>query len=251
MKNQILVVDSGLGGLNVLRLLQKSMPHRNFIYFADEAYCPYGEKSAECVKTRVVKIADVFKHVACAIVVACNTASICAGDELRQAHAPLFDVVLPTVEAVKQSGAKKVAVLATKLTVQSGVYESLLAKCGVEVTSVDCGEFVGLVESNAPAGRRLEVVKNRLSDICGSVQAVALCCTHFDYLLSEIRSVVGSNTNIVSSSRALAESCVKALASDEKATSSQNGQTVYLSSKNDNVYKISQQTGLPFQPFVL
>ena len=227
------------------------MPHRNFVYFADEAYCPYGEKSAECVKNRVVKIADVFKHVACATVVACNTASVCIGDQLRQAHAPLFDVVLPTVEAVKQSGAKKVAVLATKLTVQSGVYESLLAKCGVEVTSVDCGEFVGLVESNAPAGRRLEVVKRHLSDICGNVQTVALCCTHFDCLLSEIRSVVGSNTNIVSSSRALAESCVNVLASDDQATSSQKGQTVYLSSKNDNVYKISQQTGLPFQPFVL
>ena len=251
MKNQILVVDSGLGGLNVLRLLQKSMPHRNFIYFADEAYCPYGEKSTECVKTRVLKIVDVFKHVACATVLACNTASVCAGDELRQAYAPLFDVVLPTAYAVKQSGAKRVAVLATKLTVQSGVYESLLAKCGVDVTSVDCGEFVGLVESNAPAGQRLEVVKSHLSDICGKVQTVALCCTHFDYLLSEIRSVVGCNANIVSSSRALAESCVNALASKEQAKSSQKGQTVYLSSKNDNVYKISQQTGLPFQPFVL
>lgn len=251
MKNQILVVDSGLGGLNVLRLLQESMPHRNFIYFADEAYCPYGEKSTECVKTRVLKIVDVFKHVACATVLACNTASVCAGDELRQAYAPLFDVVLPTAYAVKQSGAKRVAVLATKLTVQSGVYESLLAKCGVDVTSVDCGEFVGLVESNAPAWQRLEVVKSHLSDICGNVQTVALCCTHFDYLLSEIRSVVGCNTNIVSSSRALAESCVNALASNEQATSSQKGQTVYLSSKNDNVYKISQQTGLPFQPFAL
>ena len=107
MKNQILVVDSGLGGLNVLRLLQKSMPHRNFIYFADEAYCPYGEKSTECVKTRVVKIVDVFKHVACATVLACNTASVCAGDELRQAYAPLFDVVLPTAYAVKQSACYK------------------------------------------------------------------------------------------------------------------------------------------------
>lgn len=251
MKNQILVVDSGLGGLNVLRLLQKSMPHRNFIYFADEAYCPYGEKSAECVRSRVAKIAEVFKHVACATVIACNTASVCVGGEFRQAYAPLFDVVLPTVEAVKQSGAKSVAVLATKLTVQSGVYERLLAECGIDVTSVDCGEFVDLVESNASAERRLEIVKNRLSDICGSVQAVALCCTHFDYLSSEIRSVVGDDVGIISSSRALAENCINAFTNYKRATSSQNGQTVYLLSKNDNVYKISQQAGLPFQPFVL
>ena len=254
MKKWVVVVDSGIGGLNVLKKLQQRMPQLNYVYFADEAHCPYGEKSAELLRGRIEKILRCFANVSACNVVACNTASVCLTDELKLRFAPLVDVIQPTVEQIVGFNVGKVAMLGTKLTVASRVYQRAFAKKGVEAVALDCGEFVRLAEEGAGKSERLTAAKQVLSALPADVDCVALCCTHFDYFFDEIRQIVGQNAMYVSSAQSLADSCTQRLETmlaDEFADGQKTGRTIYLSSKNDNVCEISRQTGLPFQPLEL
>lgn len=254
LKKWVVVVDSGIGGLNVLKKLQQSMPQLDYVYFADEAHCPYGEKSAELLRGRIEKILRCFANVSACNVVACNTASVCLTDELKLRFAPLVDVIQPMVEQIVGSNVCKVAVLGTKLTVASRVYQCALAKNGVEAVALDCGEFVRLAEEGAGKSERLTAAKQALSTLPADVDCVALCCTHFDYFLDEISQVVGQDAVYVSSAQSLADSCVQrleAMCADNFAERRKVGKMLYLSSKNDNVCEISRQTGLPFQSLEL
>ena len=94
------IFDSGLGGLTVLKSLEKILPNESFIYFGDTAHVPYGTKSAETVVRYSQSIMDFFqKHDTKAVVIACNTASAVAFQHLKQLYdIPIFDVVTPSVE---------------------------------------------------------------------------------------------------------------------------------------------------------
>ena len=94
------VFDSGLGGLTVLKSLEKILPNESFIYFGDTAHVPYGTKSSKMVTLYSHLIMDFFlKYKTKAVVIACNTASAVAFQHLNRIYdIPLFDVVTPSVE---------------------------------------------------------------------------------------------------------------------------------------------------------
>ena len=93
------IFDSGLGGLTVLKSLEKILPNESFIYFGDTAHVPYGTKSAKMVTLYSQNIMDFFlKYETKAVVIACNTASAVAFQHLKRIYdVPLFDVVTPSV----------------------------------------------------------------------------------------------------------------------------------------------------------
>ena len=94
------VFDSGLGGLTVLKSLEKILPNESFIYLGDTAHVPYGTKSSDMVTLYSCHIMDFFlKYKTKAVVIACNTASAVAFQHLKRNYdIPLFDVVTPSVE---------------------------------------------------------------------------------------------------------------------------------------------------------
>lgn len=182
-------MDSGIGGLTVLRELQKVHPKCNFIYFADHAFCPYGTKTVAEVRQRVLQVATFLKsRGATSVVLACNTASVFADEVRAQLKIPVFDAILPTCNSVLQTKATgEVVLLATGLTVKSGVYQTFLHKRGVNVEALDCDCFVPLVEGNATPKRKLFVVRRRLQPLQGQkFGTVILGCTHFPFLLPQI-----------------------------------------------------------------
>ena len=184
------VIDSGVGGLTVLRRLQRDFPHGNYVYLADSAYCPYGVKSPNEIQRRVETLIKYLQdNGAQAVVIACNTASVFADILRAQFNLPIYDVIAPTCKQVASvTRNKRVALLATNATVNSGVYQRELAKKDIAVEAFRCSRFVPFVEANnVDTSECDEAVAKALSALPKSnVDAVILGCTHFPILRKKI-----------------------------------------------------------------
>ena len=126
------VFDSGIGGLTVAHAIQQRLPNEQLVYFGDTAHLPYGDKSEAAIQAYSIKIADVLLAYQCkVIVIACNSASSAAYELLKAyvgSKAHVIDVINPMVQVVNRTMAnKKIGLIGTKRTVQSGVYASKLA----------------------------------------------------------------------------------------------------------------------------
>lgn len=255
---KVLVLDSGLGGLNVVDSLSSLRKDVDYIYFADEAYCPYGERSVEQICSRVKKICSVFGGVASEVVLACNTASVCmfgnstcATDNgiLLYRNQRLIATVKPTVDKVGELSRGVVCLLATKLCLQTDVYQSMFLQKGVICLAVDCTNFVSLVENPMLSNERLFVVKNTLANFGHSLQnvdTVVLGCTHFDNLSGEIKSCFCKEVNCISSALETAKFAAKHLSGNYGG----HGSVDYLSSGNfQYVSRISRQSRRNFRLF--
>src|SRR4051812_49030699 len=121
------VFDSGIGGLTVAHAIRKILPGESMIYFGDTAHLPYGDKSEAAIQAYSIKIADMLLHKGCkVIVIACNSASSAAYELLKEyvhKDVRVINVIDPMVELITtQFSGKKVGLIGTKRTVQSGVY---------------------------------------------------------------------------------------------------------------------------------
>ena len=182
------VIDSGVGGLTVLRKLVANY-HYNFVYVADHAFCPYGTKTNEVIYSRASKLVGFLKDKgAQAVVLACNTMSVFA-DKLQHEHnIPIFDVITPTCKQIIDSNAKRVALLATKSTVANGAYQANLSKFDIQTLAFDCSAFIPYVEQHATTSLACQrAVHNALSSLCTTqIDCVILGCTHFPLLRRQI-----------------------------------------------------------------
>ena len=189
-QNFVGVIDSGVGGLTVLKNLQELCPECDFVYLADSEYCPYGTKPFDQIFTRVFSLVEYLQsRGAEAIVLACNTASIFASSLRAKFSLPIYDVIAPTCKLVAATTqTKRVALLATNATVKSGAYSAYLNDCGITVVSFKCSSFVPFVEQNLLDTTECEeAVRAALHDLpyC-NVDSVILGCTHFPVLKNKI-----------------------------------------------------------------
>lgn len=265
MRKTVLVFDSGLGGLNTLDRLVGLMSNVDFVYFADKAFCPYGNKSASFVASRVCNVVSHFANKVHLVVLACNTACVsvercgllcgesktadeCCNLLCDNAHVPAINCVEATVRhASKLSPNKQVTLLATNLTVQSGVYQQKFAQFGVKCLPIDCGKFVDLVEDGADAHECLSAVGKTLSCLQQNGSDVVVNgCTHFDYLDKYIVSCLSGQV-LLSSANAAAYAAAKVVSSwhlcgDNKCT------IRYLCSGSDSdKATMSKQSGRRFE----
>lgn len=193
------VFDSGIGGLNVLRELQNILPNENYIYIADQLYCPYGLKSNQVIKTRVIKICQYFRQVgAKMIVIACNTASLFLAEVSKIIDLPILGVIEPTAhQALKKINNKTPLVLATSATIQNGAYQKIFDKFHIVSINIPCSEFVDLVESDFTVEEKLEVIQNKLANYRNQKDLIVIYgCTHFDLIDKDIKAVLGDQIYI-------------------------------------------------------
>lgn len=226
--NPIGVFDSGIGGINVLKSLVKKFPNEDFIYVADTLNCPYGTKSKEEIKNLVDRVSNYLINKKCkAIVIACNTATANANHLFELDDIAVLGVILPTAnEALKNS--KKVAVLATDATINSGIYQEVLLNAKKEIYPVKCSLFVEPIEKGECGTKEnYELVSKHLNQLKDkNIDTVILGCTHFALISNEVKKVF-PKANLINSGEPTSEELYKILEKRNLLSSNKKGK-VYL-----------------------
>jgi glutamate racemase len=217
----ILFLDSGIGGLPYLELARRRLPGEEFVYLADTANFPYGEKSRARVIAAVVEAAGrgIQAFEPRAVVVACNTASVVALSALRERFGLPFVGTVPAIKpAALLSRNRRVGLLATRRTVQARYLKAMIRSfaSGCKVVLVPASGVVDFVERcyfaasteerRAIAERAVGVVRRR------GVDVVVLACTHFLHLESDFRTALGEQVAVVDSRDGVARQLERILA---------------------------------------
>lgn len=213
------VFDSGIGGLTILRELLRALPDEHFVYFGDDAHCPYGPRPEGEVRALALAAARwLIARQAKAIVVACNAASVTARAVLRATFPAIpFVVVVPAVKpAATFTRSGKVILAATDRAINDRFTHSLIEEhaTGVEVIPIACPGLVELVERGELDGPGPEsVIRTYLGPAvaCGA-DVVVLGCTHFPALRGAVERVVGPQVRVIDSGAAVARQTQHVLA---------------------------------------
>jgi glutamate racemase len=222
------VFDSGFGGLTVLRSLLPRIPAAHYIYLGDTARLPYGAKSQTTIARYAVESARFLEGRGCEyLVIACNTATALALDDIRAAvNIPVLGVIEPGANAAANAIAQPngdVLVLATAATVQSHAYRAACSAIGLRATEFACPLLVPLVEegwTNHQVTRDvLHIYLTEALALCAP-QAVLLGCTHYPLLASAVEQTLrqlGSTAPVIDSAHATAQAAASTLLSDDHA----------------------------------
>lgn len=217
------VFDSGLGGLTVAKEIASALPHEQIIYLGDTARCPYGPKDPADVRTYVLEICSFFeKKGVKLIIIACNTATAAGLAIAQQVFSiPVIGVVEPGARAaVKATHNRKVGVIGTAGTIQSGIYSNAVRAldAGVTTYSVATPLFVDIVEEGLLFDSQsnphvegetsdvyikpqfYEIARDYLKPLRSSgIDTLVLGCTHFPLLSTAIGQVMGKDVKLISS----------------------------------------------------
>ena len=205
------IFDSGTGGLSVFREIYRLLPEERYIYYSDNANCPYGEKSREYIIDRARAITSLLiSKGADIVVVACNTATAAAISTLREEFPICFIGMEPAVKPAAQATATGVVgVLATAGTLKATKYIDTREKWAHDVKIVEhIGQgFVELVENGTVTGEEAEAVveKSVRPLIDAGADTIVLGCTHYPFLSDTIRKVAGKPINLIDPAPAVAK----------------------------------------------
>lgn len=200
------VFDSGVGGLTVLAEILDRLPYEHTVYFGDTARVPYGPRDPVEVREFAFEIVTYLTSLNVKlVVVACNTAAAVALGEMQaEFGVPIVGVIEPGARAaVLDTRNRRVGVLATKLTAESGAYRRAVhaSDAGIEVYEQAAPEFVPLIERGIMEGPGLEGPARRyLTPLMErEVDAVILGCTHYPLISATINRILGPQVRLISS----------------------------------------------------
>lgn len=216
------VFDSGVGGLTVLRALLKDIPDADYLYFGDTARLPYGSKSAATVAHYAVGAVHYLQdHGAQLLVIACNTATALALDEIKaRSHVEVVGVVEPGAEtAANSTTQRRVVVIGTEATVASHAYRRALEAKKVAVREKACPLLVPLVEegwTEHPVTEQVARIylSEAFSEDSRDADVLVLGCTHYPLLKPLLRRVVPRRVTIVDSAESTAHAVARQLEID-------------------------------------
>jgi glutamate racemase len=205
MKEQpIGFLDSGLGGLSVVKEVKKLLPRENIEYFADNQRQPYGEKNQpELIKFTFQIISFLLKKKIKICVIACNTATAASLKKTREYFKiPIIGVIQPAVQdAIKKTLNKKIGIIATEFTTKNGAYPKEIKKVApeVKVFSNFCPKFVSIVEAGKfTAPETYEVAREYLEPLkYAQVDTLILGCTHYSFLKKVISEIMGPEVILI------------------------------------------------------
>ncbi len=198
------VFDSGVGGLTVAREIMRQLPNEKIVYFGDTARVPYGSKSKNTIIKYSKQIIRFLKTKGVkAIVVACNTASAMALEEIQpETDIPIIGVIKPGAKtAVEKTKNKRIGIIGTEATISSNIYKDIICEKDSSVTVVGkpCPLFVPLVEEGwikDPVTR--EVAKRYLDYFRQeNIDTLVLGCTHYPLLRNTIGEIMGESVTLV------------------------------------------------------
>ena len=204
--------DSGVGGLSVWREVVKLLPHEHTVYYADSAYCPYGQKSPAEITERSDRIMDFLlgQHQCKLMVVACNTATAAAIDHLRAAYPVPFVGMEPAVKpAALHSVTGVVGVLATQGTFKGRLYHETLERFAghIQIIEQPGDGLVELVERGDTGGEEAQALLEKYIRpmLQANIDHLVLGCTHYPFLIPAIQKITGDRVTILDPAPAIAQ----------------------------------------------
>jgi len=234
-KNPIGIFDSGVGGLSILKAIRKLMSAENLIYVADSQFTPYGNKSAQQIEDRVLKIAKLLiKQKVKAIVVACNTATAASVKTLRDRYTtPIIGLEPALKPASENTQNGRVGVIATQTTLDSQKYQDLKKNFAkhIELTEKASPLFVELVENAHEITEiELSLIERELSAFKkAKIDSLVLGCTHYPFLTDTISNIMGAEVTLYESGLPVALEVQRRL-QNSLNTSNKKGLIRYFSS---------------------
>jgi len=209
-KYSIGVFDSGFGGIQILKHIVKELPEYNYIYLGDTARIPYGNRSQEVIYDFSIQAVDfLFKKGCQLIIFACNTVSSKALHKIQKEYIPkkypgrkVLGVIIPaSEEAILETKNKRVGIIGTQGTVSSGAFKRELLKIDPEIKVFQqaCPLLVPIVE----AGEEKSKISNWMLEkylkplVKNKIDILILGCTHYGFLESKIRKIIGGKIQII------------------------------------------------------
>lgn len=242
--------DSGVGGLTVAAAIRQILPNEQIIYFGDTAHLPYGDKSSESIIYYSKKISEfLLEKNSKVILIACNTASAAAYDQLKEYvgnKAIVINVIDPVVDHITEHfPGTKTAVIGTKGTINSGTYQTRLMEKdpGCQVVSLATPMFVPMIEEGfifddiSNAIIRSYLSKPELKDI----ETLILGCTHYPIIKNQIRKFFNFGVEVVDSASIVAGSLQSVLAEKKLLNQGKKKENqFYVSDHTDYFEKIAR-----------
>lgn len=233
------VLDSGVGGISILKALVEFMPYENFMYFGDSANAPYGEKTREEIRSLTMNNVALLLERGCkAIVVACNTATAAAINELRETYPdiPMIGLEPALKPAVLHKENSRVIVMATPFTLKEQKFETLKNKYKdqAEIISLPCPEIVRFVERQETySPELLHYLRRKFEPWRGQqIDAIVLGCTHFPFVRRAIQEVAGRDVILYDSAMGVGRQVRRQLETHGLLnTSGKRGQVTIINSK--------------------
>ena len=206
----IAVFDSGVGGISVLRHLRAELPGERFLYFGDSANAPYGTRPTAQIRDLTLAAAE--KLVARgikALVVACNTATAAAIEDLRKEYPDIIVIgIEPALKlATDQYPGGTIGVMATPATLRERKFARLMERCAdhCRVVKLPAAGLVELVEAGKANGAEAEeLLRPLLAPHAGMLDAVVLGCTHYPFAAETISKLLGERTALLDGGRGTA-----------------------------------------------
>ena len=243
------VMDSGVGGISVLKHIHALLPHENLMYVADSKYAPYGNKTAEEITARCFELADylIAKNVK-ALVVACNTATAAAINAMREKYSlPIIGMepaVKPAAEASKNG---VIGVLATVGTLKSAQFAALLESYGrnVKVVTQACLGLVECIERgelDTPETKAL--IRQYTSPLLAEgADTIVLGCTHYPFVKDAIREILGDKVTLIDTGAAVAKQLKRQLAEKDLLSTGKQKAEVHFwtNSEAENASQVTEK----------
>jgi glutamate racemase len=204
------IFDSGVGGLSILKEVQKLLPLENFIFVADQANVPYGGKTQAQLQCYTDKIMTfLVQENVKAVIVACNTATVYVIDFLREKYKMPIIGTVPVIKTIASiTETKQTAVFSTPATAKSQYLSDLINKFAPNVTVYKIGGtgLEELIETGDLGNKQIDnILHESLEPLLEKrVDAIALGCTHYPFLRDKIEKIVGKNVQVVDSGGAVA-----------------------------------------------
>ncbi len=238
----IALLDSGVGGLSILREVRRELPHEDVLYLADQAHVPYGPRPLSEIQRFARGITRFFlAQGAKAIVLACNAASAASLHHLRETfpHVPFVGMEPAVKPAAQNTRTGVVGVITTKATYQGELFASVIDRFakGITVVTQVCPDFVTLVErgelDTPPVWEAAQAYLTPLLE--AGIDQLVLGCTHFPFLKPVLAEVVGPGVTIVDPSPAIA--CQTARVIDtQQNTATHIGHVTYFTSGDPQAF---------------
>ena len=213
----IAVFDSGVGGISVLRELVALMPQENFLYFGDSANAPYGDRTTTQVRQLTMAAAEsLMERGVKALVIACNTATAAAINDLRQRWTD--KIIIGIEPALKLAYDKfpqsRVGVMATQVTLREEKFTHQLERFpDMRVSLIPAPGLVELIEAGlADAPQTEDLLRQLLGPYVGKLDALVLGCTHYPFVKEAIGRILGEDTVLLDGSLGTAKHTMHRLA---------------------------------------